>query len=92
MTESNRPVSIHSGDSTRFGNTPLAFEMTRFHTDGMEKRSLWRFAVSRYIGHRLIEIDADVEVREEMRRYIERAIRTVKTDGNRASNTTDTAQ
>ncbi|MBX4159083.1 hypothetical protein K4A07_18340, partial [Lactiplantibacillus plantarum] len=75
---------ITSSDGSRFGDTPLSFEMTRFESAGMNKRSFWRFAVSRYIGHPMIEVDADPEILRAMRTYIDRAIQTVETDGNRS--------
>ena len=79
-----RTKPITSGDGSRFGDTPLSFEMTRFESSGMNKRSVWRFAVSRYIGHPMIEVDADLEILRAMRTYIDRAIQTVMTDGNRS--------
>ncbi len=77
--------SFDSGSAQRFGNTPLAFGLTRFEAKNYgESRAKWFFSVQRYIGRdTLIEIEIDPKVLREMQRFIERAIETVATDGRR---------
>lgn len=78
-------MGVHSANSSRFGDTPLAFNMTRFSSSSQsDGRHFWRFGVSRYCGRDpMIEIDADVATLREMERFIKAAIETVKTDGGR---------
>ncbi len=77
-------MSITSSNASRFGDTPLSFNMVRFASAGSDARHFWRFSVSRYCGREpLIEIDADAATLREMRTFIDRALETVATDGGR---------
>lgn len=70
-----------NGQSTRFGDTALAFGVERLSNT---ERSIWRFKVMRYIGNNvLLEIDADPAVLREAQRFIEKAIEIVESDGGR---------
>lgn len=81
-------MTITSGGSERFGDTPVSFTMSRFEGGtgpfSGDKRSKWFFAVSRFIGRDvLIEAELTPANLRCMARWCERAAEMVESDGGR---------
>lgn len=80
-----RPKAVTSGGSERFGDSMLAFGLTRFEAKSYQKEeALWRFRVSRGCnGDPIFDIDAKPADLLKMRAWLDRAIETIATDGGR---------
>jgi hypothetical protein len=76
-----------NSDAQRFADMPVAFSLVRYESAGRsgETRAKWFFSVRKNCnGADLIEAEATQAMLLDMQRWIERAMKTVRTDGGRS--------